>query len=89
VGNPDYEPAGDPQSGEQIYNLDETGKILVFGAGKGSQYVAKAIEDTLGDRLTAATSSPSTATSRLCASRRHLRRPPCPTKAASRVAAKS
>jgi len=52
VGNPDYEPAGDPQSGEQIYDLDETGKILVFGAGKGSQYVAKAIEDTLGDRLT-------------------------------------
>jgi len=52
VGNPDFEPAGSPKTGEEIYDLSGTGKIYVFGACKGVQRVAKAIEDILGDRLT-------------------------------------
>ncbi len=39
-------------SGEEVFDLDEIGRIFVFGAGKGIQRVAKAIEDVLGDRLT-------------------------------------
>jgi glycerate 2-kinase len=52
VGNDDFELLGDPQKGEELYDLDQLGKIYVFGAGKGVQYVAKAIEDALGQRLT-------------------------------------
>ena len=52
VGNPHFEPSGSPRTGEQVFDLSEVGKILVFGAGKGVQRVAKAIEEVLGDRLT-------------------------------------
>ena len=52
VGNPDFEPRGAPVSGEEVYDLDAMGKILVVGAGKGVQRVALAIEDILGERLT-------------------------------------
>jgi glycerate 2-kinase len=52
VGHPDFEPKGDPHSGIVVIDLTKTGRIFVFGAGKGSQRVAKAIEDVLGDRLT-------------------------------------
>lgn len=52
VGNPDFEPAGSPRTGEEVYDLSQVGRIYVFGAGKGIQYAAKAIEDALGDRLT-------------------------------------
>jgi glycerate 2-kinase len=52
VGRVDFEPDGDPQSGEEVIDLSEIGRIYVFGAGKGVQRIAKAIEDTLGDRLT-------------------------------------
>lgn len=52
VGCREFEPAGDPQTGDEIINLDEVGRIFVFGAGKGVQRLAKAIEDVLGDRLT-------------------------------------
>jgi len=51
VGGRDFEPAGDPQAGDEIINLDEVDRIFVFGAGKGVQRIAKAIEDVLGERL--------------------------------------
>ena len=52
IGNKEFEPSGVPVSGDTIINLDEINNIYVFGAGKGIQRVAKAIEDVLGDRLT-------------------------------------
>lgn len=52
VGHLDFEPTGTPRTGEQIYDLDQVGRIFVFGAAKGVQYAAKAVEDILGDRLT-------------------------------------
>jgi len=52
VGNKEFEPSGSPITGEEVYELPKMGRIFVFGAGKGIQRVAKAIEDTLGDRLT-------------------------------------
>jgi glycerate-2-kinase len=52
VGHPDYEPMGAPRSGDEVIDLDVVGRIYVFGAGKGVQRVAKAIEEVLGDRLT-------------------------------------
>ena len=52
VGCREYEPAGSPRTGDESFELAETGRIYVFGAGKGAQGAAKAIEDVLGDRLT-------------------------------------
>jgi len=52
VGCPDFEPRGDPQTGDEIIDLNRIGRIYVFGAGKGVQRLARAIEDVLGDRLT-------------------------------------
>ena len=52
VGGKEFEPSGSLRTGEEVYKLSEIGRIFVFGAGKGIQRVAKAIEDTLGDRLT-------------------------------------
>ncbi|MDQ1300532.1 MAG: hypothetical protein QG637_450, partial [Chloroflexota bacterium] len=52
VGCPDFEPKGDPQTGDEIIDLNRVGRIFVFGAGKGVQRLARAIEDVLGDRLT-------------------------------------
>jgi glycerate-2-kinase len=52
VGHPDFEPPGDPQRGQAIYDLTTIRRILVLGAAKGVQLAAKAIEDVLGDRLT-------------------------------------
>lgn len=52
VGGADFEPEGDPQTGDEVIDLTKVRRIFVFGAGKGSQRVAKAIEDVLGDRLT-------------------------------------
>jgi len=52
VGGKEFEPSGSPITGEEVYELPKMGRIFVFGAGKGIQRVAKAIEDTLGDRLT-------------------------------------
>ncbi len=51
VGHPDFEPRGDPRSGVEMIDLSQVGRIFVFGAGKGIQYAAKAIEDALGDHL--------------------------------------
>ena len=52
VGRPQYEPRGAPRSGEEIIDLSTVGRIFVFGAGKGIQRVAKALEEKLGDHLT-------------------------------------
>jgi glycerate-2-kinase len=53
IGNRDFEPRGDPRAGQdEVFDLDKLGRIFVFGAGKGAQRVAKAIEDILGERLT-------------------------------------
>jgi glycerate-2-kinase len=52
VGGQQFEPAGSPVTGDQIYDLTQLGRIFVLGAGKGIQRVAKAIEDVLDDRLT-------------------------------------
>jgi glycerate 2-kinase len=51
-GHPDFFVPGDPTQGDEIIDLDEVDRILVFGAGKGIQRVARAVEDVLGDRLT-------------------------------------
>ena len=51
VGHPDFEPAGSPRGGEEVFDLGEVGRIYVFGAGKGVQRVARAVEEVLGDRL--------------------------------------
>ncbi len=52
VGCRDFEPSGDPAAGDEEIDLSQVGRIYVFGAGKGVQRIARAIEDTLGDRLT-------------------------------------
>ncbi|MBN1401697.1 MAG: DUF4147 domain-containing protein, partial [Anaerolineae bacterium] len=52
IGHPDYEPPGSPVTGEEVYDLADIGCIYVFGAGKGVQRAAKAIEDVLGEHLT-------------------------------------
>jgi glycerate-2-kinase len=52
VGNPDFEPSGAPRTGDEVFDLNRIGRILVVGAGKGVHRVAKAIEDVLGERLT-------------------------------------
>ncbi len=52
VGGADYEPEGSPVTGDAVFDLDKVGRILVVGAGKGAQHVAKALEEALGDRLT-------------------------------------
>ena len=46
-----FEPAGSPRCGDEIIDLSRPGRIFVFGAGKGIQRAAKAVEDVLGDRL--------------------------------------
>lgn len=52
VGGRQFEPEGSPVTGDEVYKLDEIGRIFVFGAGKGIQRVAKALEDILGEHLT-------------------------------------
>ena len=52
VGHEDFEPRGSPVTGDEVYDLSTLGRIFVFGAGKGVQRVARAIEDVLGERLT-------------------------------------
>lgn len=52
IGNRAFEPPGSPVTGDEIYDLSGLGNIYVFGACKGVQRVAKAIEEILGDRLT-------------------------------------
>jgi glycerate 2-kinase len=52
VGNKEFEPTGAPVSGDTVIDLNEIDNIYIFGAGKGIQRAAKAIEDVLGERLT-------------------------------------
>jgi len=52
VGRPQFEPQGAPQAGEERIPFADIDRIFVFGAGKGIQRVAKALEDVLGDHLT-------------------------------------
>lgn len=52
VGHPDMVPPASPLSGDEVFDLAAFGRIFVFGAGKGVQRVALAIEEILGDRLT-------------------------------------
>jgi glycerate-2-kinase len=52
VGRSDFEPCGTPKPGERVFDLSRVGRIYVFGAGKGIQYVARGIEEALGGRLT-------------------------------------
>jgi glycerate-2-kinase len=52
VGNRAFEPANSPRTGDEVFDLTKLGRIYVFGAGKGVQRAARAIEDVLGDRLT-------------------------------------
>jgi glycerate-2-kinase len=52
VGRRDFEPVGDPQSGDERIDLSQVDRIYCFGAGKGIQRIAQAIEEVLGDRLT-------------------------------------
>lgn len=51
VGHPDFEVGGAPVRGEAVFDLSGAGRVLVIGAGKGVQRVAKALEEVLGDRL--------------------------------------
>lgn len=52
IGNKDFEANGDIRTGIDVYRRGDIDRIFVFGAGKGSNRVAKAIEDVLGDWLT-------------------------------------
>jgi glycerate 2-kinase len=52
IGDKDFEPTGTPKPGKEVFDLSNIGHIFVFGAGKGIQRAAKAIEDALGDKLT-------------------------------------
>lgn len=51
IGRGEFEPPGDPRTGAAEFDLGTIGRILVVGAAKGVQRAAKAVEDTLGDRL--------------------------------------
>ncbi len=51
-GDREFDPAGSPKTGEEIFDLSQIRRIYVLGAGKGIQNVAVAIADVLGDRLT-------------------------------------
>jgi NAD(P)-dependent dehydrogenase (short-subunit alcohol dehydrogenase family) len=45
VGNREFEPEGSPRTGEEVYDLSRVRKIIVVGAGKGIQNVARAFEE--------------------------------------------
>jgi len=49
-GHPEMDVSG---YGDEVIDLDEVERIYVIGAGKAVQLQAKALEDVLGDRLTA------------------------------------
>lgn len=48
-----FEMKGDPKSGAAVYNLDDYDRIFVIGAAKGIQRAALALEEVLGEHLTA------------------------------------
>jgi len=53
VGSSDAHLENDPGPTHEVVDLDEVERVYVVGAGKGIQYAAKALEDVLGERLTA------------------------------------
>ena len=52
VGRREFEPRGAPRTGDEVIDLSKVRRIFVFGAGKGIQRVAKALEEKLGEHLT-------------------------------------
>jgi glycerate 2-kinase len=52
VDSSEFEPADTPRTNHEPIDLSEVDRIYVFGAGKGIQRVAKALEDKLDNRLT-------------------------------------
>ncbi len=53
VGFPDFVPAGSPHTEVDVYDLKkDLDRIFVFGAGKGIQRIAQALEEILGEHLT-------------------------------------
>jgi len=52
IGSPDFEPEGDPRRGDEVIDLRQIGRIFVVDAGKGVQFIARALEEILGERLT-------------------------------------
>ena len=48
-----YEMKGDPRTGAAVYDLNDYDRIFVIGAAKGIQRAALALEEILGDNLTA------------------------------------
>ncbi|CAK7007933.1 MAG: D-glycerate 2-kinase [Desulfovibrio sp.] len=52
IGGKDFEPTGTPLPGDVTLDLAAIDRIYVFGAGKGIQRAAEALEEALGDRLT-------------------------------------
>ena len=51
IGHADFILDGDPRQEPEEIDLREVDRILVFGIGKGIQGAVKALEDTLGDRI--------------------------------------
>ena len=52
VGHELYSPQGAPLEGPEVIDLRTIKRIFVFGAGKGINRAARAIEEVLGERLT-------------------------------------
>jgi len=52
LDNRNYEMKDDPRSGPAVYDLKDYDRVFVFGAGKGVQRAAFAMEEVLGDVLT-------------------------------------
>ena len=53
LDNRGFEMKGDPRSGAAIYDLKDYDRIFVIGAAKGIQRAALALEEVLGEHLTA------------------------------------
>jgi glycerate 2-kinase len=51
-GHPDFYTRGDPNQEPEVVDLSKIDRLIVVGAGKGVQRLAKAVEDLLGDRIT-------------------------------------
>lgn len=52
IGCEDFEPLNAPRSGPDVYDLKDIDRIFVFGAAKGVQRAALALEEKLGEHLT-------------------------------------
>ncbi len=53
LDEPLFQPRDDPRAGPERIDLCAVRRVLVIGAGKGVQRMALALEEALGDRLTA------------------------------------